>query len=223
MSDITQENIAKKMKYSLNSLPKVKLLLSSCLLGEKVRYDGASKPQLDLMVFFQQTLKNDVQIISYCPEVSAGFSTPRPAIQRQFYDGQLRILLVDKLDNGNDDKTDALEKAIQTQLENTPSIQGAILKSRSPSCGIANTPWFDEQGNHISTGEGIWAQALLASISELFAKKVVVNETINQGDQTTVWWQLYVDMRLHQQYQRAQEKDEVGALLKFWKDEGVIV
>ena len=54
-----------------------KILVSACLLGEKVRYDGGDCRQSGLLELWQQ----DGRIVALCPEVAGGLPVPRPAAE----------------------------------------------------------------------------------------------------------------------------------------------
>ena len=102
---------------------KEKILVSACLLGEKVRYDGGGYDLPEV-----QRLKEKYELIPMCPEVLGGLSVPRdPA---EIKDGF--ILTV----SGKDVTKNYEEGAritLKYCLEN--GITKAVLKARSPSCG----------------------------------------------------------------------------------------
>ena len=102
---------------------KEKLLVSACLLGEKVRYDGQAFDPSKM-----SPLKEKYDLIALCPEVLGGLSIPRdPAEIRDGF-----VLTV----NGDDVTKNYEEGArvtLQICLEN--GIKKAVLKARSPSCG----------------------------------------------------------------------------------------
>ena len=75
----------------------IKIGISTCLLGEKVRYDGGHKAS----PFCQQQLGPLVEYVSVCPEMAIGMKSPRPAIRLQ-QDDQLNIRLVQSSDSSID-------------------------------------------------------------------------------------------------------------------------
>jgi len=131
------------------------IAVSACLLGQPVRYDGASKP--DPLVLPE--LENSAQLIAVCPEVAIGLGVPRPKIELVQQHGRLRVLGVD---NRRLDVTGELTAYAQRFLRDNPELAGLVLKSRSPSCGINNTPLFDVDGNEISATSGMFAQTIMA-------------------------------------------------------------
>lgn len=113
----------------------VKILVSACQLGCKVRYNGTDLPVEDALL--RQVL-SDNETVSFCPEVSGGLPTPRPPAEIQngngdnVLDGQSRILSVK-----GEDVTDAFIHGAELALEECQkqNIQFAVLTESSPSCG----------------------------------------------------------------------------------------
>ena len=132
---------------------KVKLGVSRCLLGDEVRFDGGhrrSKFVVDqLSLYFEWE--------PACPEVEAGFGTPRPTIRLVAEDDQLKVLSAD----GND-VTEPLAKASKRRVENLKKrgIRGFILKKDSPSCGKERVRVY-RNGHAKKTGTGLFAQTLM--------------------------------------------------------------
>lgn len=102
-----------------------KILVSSCLLGHKVRYDNGDVPFLDPRFL---KLYEDGRLVHICPEVTGGLPTPRPDAQRQ---GNRVVTRTDE------DVTEPFEQGAQAALDLAlkNQIKLAILKQRSPSCG----------------------------------------------------------------------------------------
>lgn len=125
-----------------------KLLISACLLGEKCRYDGRSKPnELALR------LASKYELIPICPEVMGGLPTPRKPSE---INGE-RVIMVDGTDVTAEYKRGA-DIALKLALENGCKI--AILKSLSPSCGKGSI--YD--GTYTKTvvnGNGVTAKRLI--------------------------------------------------------------
>ncbi len=112
-----------------------RILVSACLLGEPVRYDGRCKkfnyPQLDELV------KQD-RVIGFCPEVAGALAVPRDAAEIQAGDG---FAVLDSLarvvtSNGQDVSDCFLQGAHQAlALCQQHAIRVAVLTEFSPSCG----------------------------------------------------------------------------------------
>jgi len=112
-----------------------KILISACLLGQKVRYDG--KDNLQTHARLQACIKAG-NVVSICPEMAGGLLTPRPPAEIQagktaedVLNGQAKIITV----NGDDvtqEYIDGAQKALA--LAQVNNIYIAVLKARSPSC-----------------------------------------------------------------------------------------
>jgi uncharacterized protein YbbK (DUF523 family) len=106
----------------------MKLLISSCLFGENVRYDGKnSLLDKDIM----QKLESNFELLPFCPEVSGGLPTPRVP-------SEIVSQTPLKLQNSNrEDTTEFFVKGAELCLEfcKEQGIKVALLKSKSPSCG----------------------------------------------------------------------------------------
>ena len=132
--------------------------ISSCLLGERVRYDGRLKGADELVA----ALDHQVRWISICPEVGAGLSTPRPPMDLY----QTRIGVRMRTLDGARDVTEALEsfarRAITRRVRE--GACGMIFKSRSPSCGIGDAQLHDGAAE---TTDGLMVRAVRAALPEL--------------------------------------------------------
>lgn len=102
-----------------------KILVSACLIGQKVRYDNGEVPCLDpRFVAWQE----QGRLVAICPEVTGGLPTPRP-------DAQIVGVRIQTRDGS--DVTDAFERGAQAALElaRKHNVKVAIMKQDSPSCG----------------------------------------------------------------------------------------
>lgn len=133
--------------------PKIKLGVSRCLLGDSVRFDGSHRRNK----FVVDALSEYFDWEPTCPEVEAGFGTPRPTIRLVSEDDQLKVLSAD----GND-VTEPLAKASRRRVENLKKrgIRGFILKKDSPSCGKERVRIY-RKGHPTKTGVGLFAQTLM--------------------------------------------------------------
>jgi uncharacterized protein YbbK (DUF523 family) len=112
-----------------------KLLVSACLLGDPVRYDGRCKAHKNTEL---DELVKQNRVIAFCPEVAGGLPTPRDAAEIQRGDG---VAVIDKLARvttiNGDDVTDNFLRGARLALElcGQHRISVAILTEFSPSCG----------------------------------------------------------------------------------------
>ena len=102
-----------------------KVLVSACLLGQPVRYDGQSK---EIVSDWLSELGAEGWVLAFCPEVAGGLPTPRPPAERQ---GD-RVVTASGVD-----VTAEFDRGAELALEicQTQGIRFALLKEGSPSCG----------------------------------------------------------------------------------------
>ena len=130
-----------------------RVLVSRCLLGEPCRWDGM---RLDSNL--KEILKNH-EIFSICPEVDAGLPCPRPKAEIARGDGYDVLDGVSIVIDGNGrDATASFLKGAQIALNLclVNDIKKAILKDKSPSCGV-NYIYIDGK---LSAGLGVTAALL---------------------------------------------------------------
>ena len=137
----------------------IKILISACLLGYTVRYDGRRIQTIDNML--NQWHKNKM-LLPFCPEVAGGLPVPRLPAEIEKGDGN-SVLKRDArvINNSGLDVTDCFIKGAQKALEEiqTNGIIIAILKDGSPSCGSSYI--YDGSFSGVrKTGSGV-AAALL--------------------------------------------------------------
>ncbi|TNF34633.1 MAG: DUF523 domain-containing protein [Gammaproteobacteria bacterium] len=133
--------------YFNASLPKPLIVVSACLTGARVRYDGDDKYQPALYA----NLDGQVTLSPLCPEQHLG--VPRPPVQLVITADGLRAQGVD---NAALDVTESLQHFCTMQTPLLDRACGAILKARSPSCGIGSTPWH-QQGAIAGYRDGLFA------------------------------------------------------------------
>ena len=117
----------------MNPGARIIIAISSCLLGENVRYDGHNKYDRHIA----EVLGKYVDFIPVCPETAIGLGVPRPPVRLLNSNGRICAVGVD---NPDIDITDALTSFGKKQATMLGTISGYIFKSRSPSCGITDTP-----------------------------------------------------------------------------------
>lgn len=102
--------------------------ISSCLIGERVRWDGAHR-----RVDFLDELARQLTLVPVCPEVELGLGTPREPIHLVDRGG---VRLVGR-ESGRD-HTDAMRAFAERRVDELRAlpISGYVVKSRSPSCGL---------------------------------------------------------------------------------------
>ena len=134
-------------------LKPVRIGISRCLLGDKVRYDGNHSHDR----FLTQTLGLFVEYVPVCPEVECGMPTPREAV-RLVGDPENPRLVTQKT---GVDKTEQMQTWIKKrikELENE-NLCGFIFKSKSPSSGLYRIRVYTDDGKVRKTGVGLFANA----------------------------------------------------------------
>lgn len=131
----------------------IRLGISRCLLGEPVRYDGGHKRDR----FLTDVLGRYVEWVPVCPEVEAGFGTPREAMRLEGDRGKLRLMTIDSRRNMT--KPLALFTAQRLDALADAGLSGYIFKKDSPSCGVQGVRVFDRRGASSRTGAGLFARA----------------------------------------------------------------
>lgn len=119
-------------------LPRPSVLLSKCLEVEACRYNG-QMVRSDLV----RRLEPFVELITVCPEVEIGLGVPRDPIRLVQIDGATRLYQPAT----ERDVTDAMDAFADTFLTGLDTVDGAILKSRSPSCGIKDVKVYGAPAN----------------------------------------------------------------------------
>ncbi|SDS77097.1 Uncharacterized conserved protein YbbK, DUF523 family [Halopseudomonas litoralis] len=135
-----------------------KILVSSCLLGRPVRYDGSAHGPYSLLQHWQA----QGRVVALCPEVSGGLPTPRPPAEIPGGQGAAVLEgLLPVVDVGGRDVSAAFlaGAAAAVELVSRQGIRFAVLKARSPSCGNQETYDGTFTGNRVA-GEGVTAAAL---------------------------------------------------------------
>ena len=131
-----------------------KVIVSACLLGERVRYDGASKRDDGVIAYLEE---NALEAVAFCPEAPL-FGTPRPRIS-VIACGEKRCVRVDE---SGEDVTAPLARYIETFLRTHGDTKEAILKSKSPSCGYMTTPICNEAREAVGLSSGTAAEMFAA-------------------------------------------------------------
>lgn len=134
------------------------LLVSECLAGSHCRYDGSSAD--DPVV---RRLMPFCEIRTACPEVGIGLGVPRPPI-RLVSDGSGGVLLVQPATGR--DLTSAMSAFCASLLSGPDGLDGAVLKSRSPSCGISDVRVHAGDDGHPLAGRrpGVFGGAVLEAL-----------------------------------------------------------
>lgn len=125
----------------------MRVAISACLLGAPVRYDGGSKPAAEV-----QRLAERVDVVRVCPETASGLPVPRPPAEQ--VGG--RVLLADGRDVTEEFALGAERCA---GLVSRPPVSLAVLKAKSPSCGVGLV-YDGTYSGRLVAGQGVFAERL---------------------------------------------------------------
>jgi len=147
--------------------------ISSCLLGQPVRFDAGHKRD----PFLVETFGPHVEWVPVCPEVEAGFGTPRETMRlvltepqrrkpRQRFDPRGIALVL------NEQGTDVTERLVSYSRRKAEKLaherlSGYVLKKDSPSCGMERVKVYPPEGRAVRAGRGLFAEALMARLPNL--------------------------------------------------------
>ena len=134
----------------------IRIGISSCLLGEKVRYDGNHKHDH----YITGTLGNVFRFVPYCPEVAIGLGVPREPIRLE---GDPHAPHAIGVCDKSIDVTIALTGYGRKVVNDSQEICGFIFKSGSPSCGMERVKVYRAHGVPLP-GRGLFAAALMEGL-----------------------------------------------------------
>jgi len=132
-------------------------LVSACLLGVPTVYDGSTHHQAELLVLAAQG-----RVVPICPEVAGGLPVPRPPAEivggdgNDVLDGGARVVTVER-----EDVTAAYLRGAECALAAARryGITTAILRQRSPSCGVSRI-YDGTHSGRLIPGQGVTAALL---------------------------------------------------------------
>jgi len=139
----------------------IRIGISRCLLGEKVRFDGGHKRD----AFLTETFGRFVEWVPVCPEVECGLGTPREAMRLVRVEQGVRLLTV----KTGMDRTNLVERFSRSRVSAlaAENLSGYVLKKDSPSCGLERVKVYDRQGSPARSGRGLFAAALVEAYPSL--------------------------------------------------------
>ena len=133
--------------------------ISSCLLGDEVRYDGGHKRHS----YIEKTLGQYFEFVRFCPEMAIGLGVPREPIRLVRLDNQIRCV---GIKDPALDVTDKLRDCADEQKGWQASICGYIFKKDSPSCGMERVRVYVNDSPN-KNGSGLFAQRVMENFPYL--------------------------------------------------------
>lgn len=133
---------------------RVRLLVSACLLGEHVRYDGGHKYD----TFLVEQLGRFVEWETVCPESDSGMPTPRPSMHLVGDPSAPRLV-----SRAGEDLTDQMRRFVDERLRRLAGVElcGYVCKKDSPSSGMTRVKVYDERGMAERSGVGLFTGAFM--------------------------------------------------------------
>jgi len=130
---------------------RIKIGISACLLGRKVRYDGGHKRDR----FITDSLGQYVEYVSVCPEVECGLGTPRESLHLVGDPAAPRLVTT----HTNRDFTEQMLKWSRQRVRDLEKedLCGFIFKKNSPSCSMEKVTVYNPEGMPVKKGRGIFA------------------------------------------------------------------
>ena len=141
--------------------PSIRIGISACLLGERVRYDGGHKRDGYLV----ETFGRFVEWVQVCPEVEMGLGTPRDTLRLVRIGENVRMVMP----KTGTDYTDGMQTFARRRLRQLEKedLCGYVLKKGSPSCGMERVRVFNPRGMPAKSGRGLFTEELLAHFPNL--------------------------------------------------------
>jgi len=140
----------------------IRIGVSSCLLGKKVRFDGGHKRD----AFLVETFGPFVEWVPACPELEIGLGVPRETLRLVQDQGGNRLIMP----KSGADHTERMSRfaARRVAALEKEDLCGYVLKKDSPSCGMERVKVYSPRGGAPSkTGRGLFAEALLTVFPQL--------------------------------------------------------
>ncbi len=147
------------MSVGAGELVQIPVGISACLAGDNVRYNGGhSQSRLCL-----NTLSRYFTFSRFCPEVAAGFGTPRPTMRLTGSPQAPRLTYSDSA-NPEEDLSPQLRAGFADKMHEFAELDGYVLMKNSPSCGLERIKIYRDNGYPWEErGQGIFAAALQAA------------------------------------------------------------
>lgn len=142
-------------------VPRLRIGISSCLLGEKVRFDGGHKHD----TLLTESLGRFFEWVPVCPEVEIGLGTPRESLRLVNLRDSLRLVAP----RSGADHTEAMHRYASRRAGELAALglHGYILKKDSPSCGMERVRVYNQEGMPCRNGRGLFAAALMTCQPQL--------------------------------------------------------
>lgn len=163
-----------------------RILVSACLMGQRVRYDGRDAAVRDAIL---GRWRDEGRIVAICPEMAGGLPVPRPPAEIEHGDSELVLFGRGLIRTGDGaDVTDAFMMGAEMALATCRRhrLRMALLKEGSPSCGVHRVNDGHFTGNKVP-GQGLTARLLERHGIRVFGEHEITVaaahlKTLEEGD-----------------------------------------
>lgn len=140
---------------------RLRIGVSSCLLGAEVRYDGGHKRD----AFVADALAAHAELVPVCPEVEIGLGVPRETLRLEEHGGETRLVAP----RSGRDLSERMRTWSRTRIDELAALDldGYVLKKSSPSCGLERVRVYRGGGAAKRDGRGLFAAALVEAFPDL--------------------------------------------------------
>ncbi len=143
----------------------IKIAISSCLMGNAVRYDGKHKRS----IWLQDLSAYGFEFVPICPEVEIGMTVPRPPIHLVKDKNGISVKLVE---DHQQDFTESFLRLAEDKVTLLQTCVAYICAEKSPSCGFKTTPIVNTNSEPLDDiGSGIFMQR----VRQLFPGLIIIN------------------------------------------------
>jgi uncharacterized protein YbgA (DUF1722 family)/uncharacterized protein YbbK (DUF523 family) len=200
---------------------KIPLGISSCLIGEKVRFDGGHKQNRYIL----DTLGQYFSFRPFCPEMAIGLGVPRETIRLVEHDGKTEAVGTRNLDLN---VTRDLIRSAHEQRCWHQAIFGYIVKKDSPSCGMERVKVY-RNGQAQRSGSGLYTETMMHNfpmlpieeegrlgdpvLRESFVKRVFIYKRWQQMVETGLDWASLTDFHARHKLILYSHDQELGRKL----------
>ena len=139
----------------------IRVGVSACLLGRRVRWDGGHKQD----AFLVDTLGAYVEWVPVCPEVEVGLPVPRETLRLVRRGGDVRLVAPKSGADHTEAMRDHAARAARQLAER--DLCGFVLKKDSPTCGLERVKVYGGKGAPAREGRGLFAEALVREMPHL--------------------------------------------------------
>jgi uncharacterized protein YbgA (DUF1722 family)/uncharacterized protein YbbK (DUF523 family) len=156
--------IAHPYRKGHSIVKKLRIGISACLLGQEVRFDGSHKRDR----FLTEAFADYAEWVSVCPELEMGLGVPRPTLRLEKDGDQTRLIMP----KTGEDYSEQMATFAEERVDRLTALKldGYVLKSRSPSCGMERVkiyPHAGSSGSFASKGVGHFAAVLMKCLPNL--------------------------------------------------------